>query len=55
MFSKDLVLIPVNISGMHWTAAAINLRAKRFEYYDSMAGASTARKILAVCGILLKA
>ncbi|KAF9073861.1 hypothetical protein BDP27DRAFT_1318282 [Rhodocollybia butyracea] len=36
LFSKDIVLIPVNHNNMHWTAAAINFRQKRIESYDSM-------------------
>ncbi|KAJ3771523.1 hypothetical protein FB446DRAFT_739961 [Lentinula raphanica] len=36
IFSKDVVLIPVNHNNTHWTAAAINFRKKRFESYDSM-------------------
>ncbi|KAF8971539.1 hypothetical protein BDZ97DRAFT_1753332 [Flammula alnicola] len=36
IFSKDVVLMPVNHGNAHWTAAAINFRAKRFESYDSM-------------------
>jgi len=36
LFSKDVVLIPVNHGNAHWTAAAINFRQKRFESYDSM-------------------
>lgn len=36
LFSKDVVLIPVNHSNLHWTGAAINFRKKRIESYDSM-------------------
>ncbi|KIM48404.1 hypothetical protein M413DRAFT_230782 [Hebeloma cylindrosporum] len=36
LFSKDVVLIPINHGNAHWTAAAINFRNKRFESYDSM-------------------
>ncbi|KAJ3790332.1 cysteine proteinase [Lentinula aff. detonsa] len=36
LFSKDIVLIPVNHNNTHWTAAAINFRQKRIECYDSM-------------------
>lgn len=35
-FSKDIVIMPVNLGNMHWVCAAINLKAKRFEYYDAM-------------------
>jgi sentrin-specific protease 1 len=36
LFSKDVVLIPINHGNAHWTAAAINFRRKRIESYDSM-------------------
>ena len=36
VFSKDVILIPVNHNNAHWTAAAINFRRKRLESYDSM-------------------
>ncbi|KAF5368390.1 hypothetical protein D9758_002346 [Tetrapyrgos nigripes] len=36
IFSKDVILIPVNHNNMHWTGAAINFRRKRIESYDSM-------------------
>jgi sentrin-specific protease 1 len=36
IFSKDVILIPVNHQNVHWTAAAINFRQKRIESYDSM-------------------
>lgn len=36
VFSKDILLVPVNLGNSHWTCAAINLRLKRFEYYDSL-------------------
>ncbi|EIW73147.1 hypothetical protein TREMEDRAFT_26586, partial [Tremella mesenterica DSM 1558] len=36
IFEKDLVLLVINIKGVHWTAAAINFERKRFEFYDSM-------------------
>lgn len=36
LFSKDVILIPVNHNNAHWTAAAINFRKKRIESYDSM-------------------
>ncbi|KAG6845661.1 hypothetical protein H0H87_005868 [Tephrocybe sp. NHM501043] len=36
IFSKDVVLVPVNHGNAHWTSAAINFRRKRFESYDSM-------------------
>jgi sentrin-specific protease 1 len=36
IFTKDVILIPVNHNNSHWTAAAINFRKKRIESYDSM-------------------
>lgn len=36
IFSKDVVLIPVNHNNAHWTGAAINFRRRRIESYDSM-------------------
>ncbi|KAF8917809.1 cysteine proteinase [Mucidula mucida] len=36
IFTKDVVLIPVNHNNVHWTGAAINFRQKRVESYDSM-------------------
>jgi sentrin-specific protease 1 len=36
IFSKDVILIPVNHSNAHWSAAVINFAAKRIESYDSL-------------------
>ncbi|KDN36415.1 cysteine proteinase [Tilletiaria anomala UBC 951] len=36
LFSKDIVLFPVNLGNAHWVTGAINFRLKRIEYYDSM-------------------
>ena len=36
IFAKDVILVPINVGGLHWTAAAINMEKKRIEYYDSM-------------------
>jgi len=36
LFTKDLILIPINHNQMHWSAAVINFRDKRIESYDSM-------------------
>jgi len=47
LFSKDVILIPVNHNNSHWTAAAINFRRKRIESYDSMGmGRSAVHKAL---------
>ncbi|KAF9520526.1 hypothetical protein BS47DRAFT_1370365 [Hydnum rufescens UP504] len=36
IFSKDVILIPINLGNSHWTCACINVRRKRIEYYDSL-------------------
>ncbi|WFD28844.1 Ulp1 peptidase [Malassezia nana] len=36
LFTKDLVLLPINVGQAHWVCAAIDLRLRRFAYYDSM-------------------
>ncbi|KAG2370159.1 cysteine proteinase [Suillus spraguei] len=36
IFSKDIILIPINHNNSHWSGAAINFRRKRIESYDSM-------------------
>ncbi|KAK7207266.1 hypothetical protein BZA70DRAFT_233857 [Myxozyma melibiosi] len=36
--SVDYIFIPINIHNAHWCASVINIKDKRFEYYDSMAG-----------------
>ncbi|KAG8913284.1 Smt3-specific protease, partial [Tulasnella sp. 417] len=36
IFSKDVILVPINLGNAHWTCAAINMKKKRVEYYDSM-------------------
>lgn len=40
LFAKDKIIVPLHL-GTHWTCAVINLRDKRFEYYDSMNGSGT--------------
>eukprot|EP00912_Choanoflagellata_sp_UC4_P001882 UC4_evm2s1211 len=37
IFSQDVVIVPVHL-GSHWCCGVINIKAKRFEYYDSMNG-----------------
>ena len=37
IFSLDKVIVPVHL-GSHWCLAVINIRDKRFEYYDSLGG-----------------
>ena len=36
LFTKDVVLMPINLGQAHWVCAAIDLRLRRFAYYDSM-------------------
>ncbi|GAC95540.1 Ulp1 protease [Pseudozyma hubeiensis SY62] len=36
IFSKDLILFPINLGNAHWVCGVINMRKHRFEYYDSM-------------------
>jgi sentrin-specific protease 1 len=36
IFTKDLILLPINQGQLHWVCAAINMRLCRFEYYDSL-------------------
>ncbi|WRT63527.1 uncharacterized protein IL334_000432 [Kwoniella shivajii] len=43
IFDFDVVLFPINIGNMHWTACAINLEKKRIEYYDSMGDSGNQR------------
>ncbi|ORY27379.1 hypothetical protein BCR39DRAFT_577632, partial [Naematelia encephala] len=46
IFEKDVVLFPINLGNAHWTAAAINMKEKRIEYYDSMGDRGGARKAI---------
>ncbi|KNC76556.1 hypothetical protein SARC_10951, partial [Sphaeroforma arctica JP610] len=41
LFEKNYVVVPVHL-GNHWCAAVINVKEKRFEYYDSLGGRNTA-------------
>jgi len=38
VFSKPLILIPIHCNDNHWTLVVINMKQKRFEYYDSLRG-----------------
>lgn len=53
LFSKDLILIPINHANEHWTCAAINLRKKQIEAYDSL-GNSTAPRVIRVSPVCLR-
>ena len=35
VFEKDLVFVPIHVPG-HWCCGVINMRAKKFEHYDSL-------------------
>ena len=37
LFEKDKIFVPIHL-GTHWVLAVINLKDKRFEYYDSLKG-----------------
>lgn len=34
----DRIIVPINLNNTHWTCAVIDLRGRKFEYYDSMGG-----------------
>ncbi|KAK9378986.1 uncharacterized protein V2V93DRAFT_392515 [Kockiozyma suomiensis] len=34
----DYIFVPINVHNTHWCVSVINIKEKRFEYYDSMAG-----------------
>lgn len=36
MGESDMVLIPLNVGGRHWTLAVIHFRLQQFQYYDSL-------------------
>lgn len=38
VLSKDLLLIPVNLGGMHWVLAGVDMRHRCFVYLDSLYG-----------------
>lgn len=46
IFSKDMVLIPVN-SSLHWTLAVFDFRKKRLAMYDSLGGNNA--RLVKVC------
>jgi Ulp1 family protease len=49
VFGSDMVVIPMHVSGNHWCLAVVNLRAKRFEYYDSLGGRPDCLKVRPAC------
>ncbi|KAG8464826.1 hypothetical protein KFE25_010194 [Diacronema lutheri] len=38
LFALDAVIVPVNERQTHWVLAVINMRSKRFEFFDSLGG-----------------
>ena len=36
IFSKDIVIFPINIGNQHWVCGALNFKDMRIEYYDSL-------------------
>lgn len=36
LLAKDKILVPINQDGTHWVLAVINIRDKRFEFYDAL-------------------
>jgi len=36
IFTKDIIVFPINKGNVHWLCGAINFKDKRFECYDSM-------------------
>uniref|UniRef100_A0A1B0BYW3 Ubiquitin-like protease family profile domain-containing protein n=1 Tax=Glossina palpalis gambiensis TaxID=67801 RepID=A0A1B0BYW3_9MUSC len=36
IFSKDILLIPINLAQVHWSIVIINLKERTIKYYDSM-------------------
>lgn len=39
--SLDLIMFPINIINLHWVLAAIDLRGKKFLYFDSTCGSDS--------------
>ena len=37
LFSFEKIILPIHLTN-HWCLAAVNLRERRFEYYDSLHG-----------------
>ncbi|KAJ8906249.1 hypothetical protein NDN08_002742 [Rhodosorus marinus] len=41
IFSKDVLVIPINHENFHWACAVIDLRKKQLAYFDSLGGKNT--------------
>jgi len=42
----DRVIIPVNVGNLHWVLVVIDVKARRFRYYDSMHGVGAAHVLV---------
>ena len=40
IFEMDKVIFPINVSNNHWCCGCINIKEKKFEFYDSMHGSA---------------
>ncbi len=45
IFSLRVMLLPINVSNVHWTSAAIDFSKKTITYYDSGGGDGTAIRV----------
>ncbi|KAI8452021.1 hypothetical protein BY996DRAFT_7254726 [Phakopsora pachyrhizi] len=36
LFLLDMIFFPINLNNSHWSLGVINIRSKKFEYYDSL-------------------
>ena len=41
VFQLNKIFMPVNVGGVHWCCAVIDIPQKRIQFYDSMAGSGT--------------
>uniref|UniRef100_A0A7S2ZHN5 Ubiquitin-like protease family profile domain-containing protein n=2 Tax=Rhodosorus marinus TaxID=101924 RepID=A0A7S2ZHN5_9RHOD len=41
IFSKDVLVIPINHENFHWACAVIDLRRRQLSYFDSLGGKNT--------------
>ena len=48
VFACDRVMLPISIGGVHWVAVVVDLRARRFEYLDSLHGKDNAACVATV-------
>jgi len=52
LFSFDIILCPIHISGVHWALSVIDFRAKTIKYLDSMAEPSNHKHVLNMLEVL---